>query len=588
MKARVPQISVVFVLFPIAPAVRRRSDDAVHIFLHGGIELPQRLPVSGHFVQIHRQPEQHIAPPCHRWQLALCHRAVFSGENIFQPLCRGRGVHIMAHLFQHEIIHFCRGRDDGDRTVLFLIGSKTVQPALVKGGHLLVQHTGLAVHQHISGPACLFTLRTIGGDGHHIIALRIADILVQPLKLRVITVEDAFILFRGREQHRLKILRLCVFSSFDPDIAEAVEGKHRLIVDLVSAAEDGLPLAGTQSLKIAAVRVQHLGVVDAYLGASLFTEFYAAASGDDLPEIKDHLIFRIGNHLLHRKSPDRLYRFQCLCAQHIQRVRLTLYRRRRRPCLCKVDLFAHKQIRVQDIGLPADLCAIAGNRFLCAVRIGDLQLVQDRGLFVVCAYGSCLAVEIPAIPHQHFQRVFALLQQSGHIVGLIIQDAFIRRELWRKFPFIRAFSVDQKPVCTIAGGIHGGFFHGFGKRNRADKGQHRVLDAVRKHLVGVACKGGFDPLCLPVLPEQPGAEITVLGGAVAVIVLRLYGNTVDFPALQRTACVADKSLSAVGHDAAVPETAFLVLHRNADFCQHDILLFRLHKERKLRCGVDHR
>ena len=329
-------------------------------------------------------------------------------------------------------------------------------------------------------------------------------------------------------------------------------------------------------------------MVDAHLGTSLFTELYAAASGDDLSEIKDQLIFRIGNHPLHRKSHDRLYRFQRLCAQHIQWVRLALYRRRGRPCLCKVDLFAHKQVRVQDIGLPADLCAIAGNRFLCAVRIGDLQLVQDRGLFVVCAYSSCLAVEIPAIPHQHFQRVFALLQQSGHIVGLIIQDAFIRRELRRKFPFIRAFSVDQKPVCTIAGGIHGGVCHGFGKRNRADKGQHRVLDAVRKHLVGIACKGGFDPLCLPVLPEQPGAEITVPGSAVAVIILCLYGNMVGFPALQGTACIADKRLSAIGHDAAVPEAAFPVLHRNADLCQQDILFFRLHKKRKLRGCVDHR
>ena len=493
----------------------------------------------------------------------------------------------MPHFFKHKIVHFCGGRGNGNRTVFLLVCGKTVQPALVKGGHFLVEHTGFAVHQHIARPACLLALGAVCGDGHHIVALRIADIFIQLFKISVVTGEAAFVFLGGRQQHRLKILRRCIGSPFDPDVAESVEGKHRFVGDFFAAANYRFPLAGAQRSKIAVVGIQHFGVMDAHLGTAFFPQLDTAAPGYDLPKVKNHLPLGVFDDPFDLEGFHRANRLQRLRTQHIEGIRLYLHRCMGRPRLGKIDFFPHKQIRIQDVGLTAYFRAVTCNNLACAVCIGDFQLIQDGRLFVVSPYGGGLAVEVPAVAHQHFQRIFALLQQVRYIIGLIIQNAFVGGKFRRKLTVIGALSVDQKAVNTITGSVHCGRRNRLGKRNLAHKGQHRVFDAVREHLVRIAGKGGFYPLRLPILLEQPRAEFTRCSGAFAIVVLGRNRNRVGFPALQGAPRIADKGLLFVRHNAAVPIADAVCLHRNAHLRQYDILLFGLDKKRKFRQGVDH-
>ena len=206
---------------------------------------------------------------------------------------------------------------------------------------------------------------------------------------------------------------------------------------------------------------------------------------------------------------------------------------------------------------------------------------------MVGPHGGGLAVEVPAVAHQHFQRVFALLQQVRHIIGLIVQNALVGGKFRGKLTVIGALSVDQKAVNTITGRIHCGRRNRLGKRNLAHKGQHWVFNAVREHLVRIAGKGRFYPLRLPILSEQPRAEFTRCSGSFAIIVLGKNRNRVGFSALQGTPRIADKGLLFVRHNAAVPIADAVRLHRNAHLRQYDILLFGLDKKGKFRCGVNH-
>ena len=107
MEARIPQIAVILIRFGTAAAACRRGDKAVPVFFHGRVKPLQHICIACHLVHVPRQPKQHIAPPCHRRQLVPCHGTVLAGQNILQPLGRGRCVKVAPHFFKHKIVHFC-------------------------------------------------------------------------------------------------------------------------------------------------------------------------------------------------------------------------------------------------------------------------------------------------------------------------------------------------------------------------------------------------------------------------------------------------------------------------------------------------
>ena len=121
----------------------------------------------------------------------------------------------------------------------------------------------------------------------------------------------------------------------------------------------------------------------------------------------------------------------------------------------QILFFSLEQVRIDDAADGAAFASVGCDHKLLAVFKLSFQLKQhSRTRLGFIQNRPGLLAEIPAVSHQHGKPVFALVQQGGHIIALIIHQLLIGGKLRCKLPVVGTLAVHSQPVNAVSRGIN--------------------------------------------------------------------------------------------------------------------------------------